>query len=369
MNDRISDTHDGFPATAGQRILPRNSELIWPLPTARVRWRGLVVVLVLTSVLLVLLAVALSRGDYPVSVTRVPVIVAGGGTDIERTIVVQWRLGRALVAVVIGLCLGVSGAITQSIARNALASPDILGISMGASVAAVAVIVLGGSGVSIAGVLIGVPVAALCGGLATAVVIYLLALKNGVDPYRLVLIGIGVNALLGSLVTWLLVIADIRRAEQATLWLTGSLNGRGWPEFVPLVIVFLVSVPVLLVSAFDLRPLHFGRDLSVGLGVRVTVTQALVLLVAIALTSVTVAAAGPIGFVAFVSPQVARLLTGSPTPPLAAGALTGAIIILAADIVTGSVLPWTLPVGVATAAIGGPFLIFLLIRTNRKVTL
>ena len=369
MTVRDSDTNGLHQPGAGIRILSRNNELIWPFPIARVRWRGLIVGTVLAAVLLSLVIVALGRGDYPLSVSRVLEIIGGGGTGIERTIVVRWRLGRALVAVIIGFSLGTAGAITQSIARNALASPDILGISMGASVAAVAVIVLGGSTFAIGGVLIGVPAAALCGGLATAMAIHLLALKNGIDAYRLVLIGIGVNALLGSLVTWLLVVADIRRAEQATLWLTGSLNGRGWPEFIPLLIVFLVSLPILVVAAYDLGPLHFGRDISVGLGVRVTVTQTLVLLVAIALTSATVAAAGPIGFVAFVAPQVARLLTGSPTPPLIAGGLTGAIIIMAADIITAGVLPWTLPVGVATAAIGGPFLIFLLIRTNRKVTL
>ncbi|MFD2454867.1 FecCD family ABC transporter permease [Corynebacterium mendelii] len=349
-------------------VLPRPGDIVFVAPTMRVRRWAVATTCCLLAAVAAAMIVALARGDYPLSPGQVIEVLTGGGDEMARTIVVKWRLARVLVALVIGLALGAAGALTQSIARNGLASPDILGISMGSSAAAVAVIVLGGSTVTVMGINVGVPAAALLGGLSTAAVIYLLALKNGVDTFRLVLIGIGVNACLGAVITWLLIIAELNRAEQAAVWMTGSLNGRGFEHLYPLAGVVSICFVVVAWAAFDLKALHLGRDISVALGVRVDLSQTILLLAAIAMTSATVAAAGPIGFVAFVAPQLARLMTKSPTPPVIAGAVTGAFILITADVVTSTVLPWTLPVGVATSAIGGPFLLGLIVAANKKIT-
>ncbi|GAB78474.1 iron complex transport system permease protein [Austwickia chelonae] len=313
------------------------------------------------------LAAGLTVGDYPLTVPDVLRVLGGFGNAIETRIVVEWRLARALVAGAVGLALGLAGALTQNTARNALASPDILGISMGASAAAVAVIAAGATGVVVSAVAI--PVASLVGSLATAAAIYLLAWKQGIDTYRLVLIGIGVNSMLASSVTFVLVRADLNTASRATMWLSGSVNGRSWPELVPLLVVLAVTVLVLPVAAHELTALRLGEDSASALGVDLHRVRRRLLFVAIALTAVSVAAAGPVGFVAFVAPQLARRIFATSTPPLVGSALCGSLLVLTADLAARTFLPWELPVGIVTAAIGGPFLLYVIIRTDRKVTL
>lgn len=347
-----------------------------PVPIGRSRRGGVVALVHPRSVLVVLaLAVAgallvltgLGLGDYPLSIPEVVRVLAGGGTRLETRVVVEWRLARELVGLAVGLAFGVAGALTQNVARNALASPNVLGISMGSSAAAVVVIATGTTGALVAS--LAVPVATLAGGLATAATIYLLSRRDGIDPYRLVLIGLGVNAFLGSVVTFVLVRADLSAASRATVWLTGSLAGRSWGELVPLLVVLAVVGAALVPAAFDLRPLALGHDGAAALGVDVARRQRALLLAAVALTAVSVAAAGPIGFVAFVAPQIARLLCKVPSPPLVGSAACGAVLVLAADLVARSALPWEVPVGVVTAAVGGPFLLYVIVRTDRRATL
>ena len=179
------------------------------------------------------------------------------------------RLPRSLTGVFIGMALGLAGAITQSIARNALASPDILGITSGASAAAVALIVLGGGG-SFVGILatLGIPLAALFGGLLTALIIYLLAWRGGVEGYRLILIGIGVNAMLIAVTGWLLISADINDASRAQVWLNGSLNGAAWSQVVPVTIAVVLVGGYAVISSFTMGALRLGDDNAVSLGVR-----------------------------------------------------------------------------------------------------
>lgn len=350
-------------------ILPRRGEIVLPFPRLRLRVVSVVVAAILAALVLLVVVAGITRGEYPLSIPQVIDVLLGGGKRIERVIVLEWRMGRALVGLLVGLALGAAGAVTQSLARNPLASPDILGISMGASAAGVAMIVVGGGGLTVAGYAIGVPVAAIVGGLGAAALIYVLAWKDGVDPYRLVLIGIGVNAMLVSVVTYLLMVAHIDAAAQATVWLTGSLNGRDWEQFWPLLGAVSVAAVLLAATSFDLGPLRMDDGVARGVGVPVGHARGVMLLAAIILTSATVAAAGPIGFVALVAPQIARILFRSPTPPIVGGALVGALVITAADVVAHTIVPWQLPVGVLTAAIGGPFLLAFLVRANRKVTL
>ena len=330
------------------------------------RPRAVVVPAVLAVVAGLLAAVDVGRGDYPIGVLDVLRIVAGAGEQADRFVVLELRLPRALTALLVGLAFGMSGAILQSVARNPLAGPDILGITQGAGVGAVALIVLAGGSLGGAAAFVGPPAAALGGGLLAATAIYLLAWRQGVDGFRLVLVGIALSAVLTSLISYLLVVADITEAAQATVWLTGSLNGRGWEHVVPVALAVGAVGVLALVGGTTLAGLRLGDDSARALGVRLQTGQAVLLGVSVVLASVAVAAAGPIPFVALVAPQVALRLVRSAGPPVLAGGLAGAVLVVGSDVVARTVLPVELPVGVLTAAIGAPYLLYLLARRTRR---
>ncbi len=331
-------------------------------------WRPRVVfvsvLLALTALLLA--AVDVGRGDYPIGVLDVLRIVLGGGEAADRFVVMELRLPRALTALLVGLAFGMSGAILQSVARNPLASPDILGITQGAGVGAVALIVFGGGAFGGMTAYVGLPVAALLGGMLAATAIYLLAWRQGVAGFRLVLVGIAVAAMLTSLISYLLIVADITEASRATVWLTGSLNGRGWEHVVPVSIAVVVVGLGALLGSSTLTALRLGDDSARALGVRLQTGQAVLLGVAVLLASVAVAAAGPIPFVALIAPQVAMRMIRSAGPPVLAGGLVGAVLVVGSDVVSRTVLPTDLPVGVLTAAIGAPYLLYLIARRTRR---
>lgn len=333
-------------------------------------WRPRVVlVCVIAAALIVFLgALSIGLGDYPISVPRVlEVIFQGEGSRVERLVVLEWRMPRVATAIAVGCALGLSGALTQTVTRNALASPDILGITTGASAMAVTVIVLG-SGGGFAGWLagIGIPLAALLGAILSATVIWALAWRRQADSYRVVLVGIIITALLSSYINFLMVRAELRDASQAQFWLTGSLARSEWSTTIPIAVLVIVCAPLLAWIAYQALATTLGPDLARALGQRVNAVQVAMLALAVALAAVAVSAAGPIGFIAFVAPQVALRLCGVPSPPLAASALTGAVLLLGADIVTQAVLPVELPVGIVTSALGGIFLIYLLVQRTRS---
>ena len=313
----------------------------------------------LSIALLVVFCVSISVGDFPIPLTDVVPAILGVGNDQSEFIVRDLRLPRALTGVLVGASFAVSGAIFQSLARNPLASPDIIGIDAGASAAAVfCIVVLSTSaGVTAFG--------ALGGALVAALGIYVLAWKGGVSPYRLVLVGIGMAALLTSITQYLLTRAEIFEAQRAVVWLTGSLNGRGWEHVRSIGIADVVLLPLLLALIGPLRALQLGDDSAKGLGVRVERSRLLLVLVAVALAALATAAAGPVIFVAFVSAPIARRLTRA---PLAVGsaALVGALLILLSDLVARRLFaPTELPVGVVTGVVGAPYLLWLLARANR----
>ena len=333
-------------------------------------WRPRVVlVCVIAAALIVFLgALSIGLGDYPISVPRVlEVIFQGEGSRVEKLVILEWRMPRVATAIAVGCALGLSGALTQTVTRNALASPDILGITTGASAMAVTVIVLG-SGGGFAGWLagIGIPLAALLGAILSATVIWALAWRRQADSYRLVLVGIIITALLSSYINFLMVRAELRDASQAQFWLTGSLARSEWSITIPIAVLVIVCAPLLAWIAYQALATTLGPDLARALGQRVNAVQVAMLALAVALAAVAVSAAGPIGFIAFVAPQVALRLCGVPSPPLAASALTGAVLLLGADIVTQAVLPVELPVGIVTSALGGIFLIYLLVQRTRS---
>ncbi|MGY1710070.1 FecCD family ABC transporter permease [Geodermatophilus sp. SYSU D00758] len=338
--------------------------------SARVRWRQVVVPAVAAAVLVLLGAVSLGRGDFPIGLADVLRTLVGLGEGNQPFIVLQLRAPRIVVGVLVGLALGIAGALFQTFARNPLASPDILGITQGASVGAVAAIVLGGTtgaGALLGG--LGIPLAALLGALATGLLLLGLTWRRGIDGYRLVLVGIALWAAAAALTDWLLTRAEIYDAASAYVWITGSLNARTWDQAVPLAVSLAVLVPVALATSRALGALQFGDDTARGLGLRLTGTQAVVVLVAVLLTAAAVAAAGPIAYVALVVPQIALRLTDNSRPPLVTSALLGAVLVVGADLLTRTVLPQALPVGILTAAVGAPYLLWLLVRGRRRSTL
>lgn len=361
----VSVVADGVEQRATR--LPRANELVWPLPRMRVRRRGIAVTAVLLALAVAAVLVELATGAYFIPIPDVASSFFGGGTSLDRTTVLDWRMPRVLVGLGVGVALGAAGALTQSLARNPLASPDLLGISMGSSAAAVAMIVLVPSGVVIGGVTIGTLWAAYAGGIAVAVIVTVLAYRGGLESMRLVLIGVGINALAAAVVSLLLVQTPLAQAADAVAWLTGTLEVRTWDQVQPLWITVVVAVVLIALAAFDFRVTHLGEAVSRALGVRVRSTLLMLWSASVLLTAGAVAAAGPIAFVALAAPQVARGLYRSPTPPVIGGALVGATLVLGADLAARFLLG-NAPVGIVTSALGAPFLLFLLIRGNRKVT-
>ncbi|MFI6957378.1 FecCD family ABC transporter permease [Nocardia sp. NPDC050408] len=333
------------------------------------------IVLVLAATVLTLFCLDITFGDTHIPIGRVLDVLSGGGTRSQRFIVLESRLPRALTAAVVGAALGIAGAITQSILHNPLAAPDMLGITTGSSLGAVAVLVGTGGATTGLAASVGAPLAALTGGLLTAVVIYLLAWgrsvtgDRGVTPMRLVLIGIGVNALLLSGISFLLTRASLQDAARAQLWLNGSLNSADRTELVPAAVALAVVLVTAVASARTLAALRLGTDTTRVLGVRIQTQQTLLIGAAVVAASVATAAVGPVTFVALAAPQIARRLLRTPGEPLIGSALIGAILVVGADVASRTLFPVDLPVGVVTAAFGGPFLLYLLVRMNRKATL
>lgn len=328
--------------------------------STRVHARSVGVTLVITAVGASMFAWSLSVGDFPIPISDVLSSLVGAGSEDAAFIVRELRLPRGLTAVLVGAAFGLSGAIFQRIARNPLASPDIIGINAGAAASAVFCIVVLEATANV------VTIGALAGAMVTALAIYLLAYKRGVTGYRLVLIGIGVTAMLGSITSYLLTRAEIYSAQRAVVWLTGSLNARSWEHVRPMVVAMVVLVPVALALARQLRQLEMGDDAARGLGTRVELARGSLLMTGVALAAVSTASAGPIAFVALVAPQIARRLVGGRTLALVPAAAFGALLLVASDLLARRLFaPTELPVGVFTAVLGAPYLLFLLARANR----
>lgn len=303
---------------------------------------------------------AIGGGDYPMSSADVLRTLFGGGTVAENLIIHELRLPRLVTALLVGSALGLSGALFQSLARNPLASPDLLGITQGASAGALVAVAVGGSSVALA-------TSAAVGGLATGLVIYVLAWQRGIDGYRLILVGIGLAAILTGVIGYLLTRAQLTDAARAVLWLTGSLDGRGWDDARALLIVLPVLLPLLLiVHGQALRLLEMGDDTASSLGIRVGRLRLLMLGAGVVLASLAAAAAGPISFVALTAPQLARRLSATAGPNLLPSMCVGAVLLVGADLVAQRFFDERqLPVGVLTGVLGGGYLVWLLITERR----
>jgi iron complex transport system permease protein len=306
----------------------------------------------------------MTAGSADYTILEVIQVLAGRGTPAQELILLDFRAPRVVAGLAVGASLGLAGTLTQTFARNPLATPDILGVTSGAALGAVAAICLGGGGYAVAAPLLalGIPTMSTVGAVCSATVVYGLAWRGGINSYRLILIGIGATATLSGITSYLIAQAKITDAQAAAVWLVGNLSGVSWSSVWPVVVVLAVVAPVAASQSRDLAVSQLGDDLAVSLGVAMQRHRMIVIGCAVALTAAAVSASGPVEFVAFVSPQIALRLTGAARPPLFTSALAGAILVAGADSLVRGVLPGERPVGLITAMIGAPYLIWLLIR-------
>ncbi len=329
------------------------------------RWsvRSVAVNAALVTIALVAAVLALGFGDYPFSPAEVVAALAGQGDEFQRMIVIEWRLPVALAALLFGLLLGIGGAVFQSLTRNPLGSPDVIGFDTGAYTAvAIAVLTLGTKNYW------GVASAALIGGLATAAIVYLLAYRRGVQDFRLIIVGIAVSAMLGAVNIYLVTRADITDSMSVGFWAAGSLSRVGWEGLFPATIGGLIIVGLIATLAPALRQLELGDDAALSQGVNANRSRPALLITGVAATALVTAAAGPIGFVALAAPQLARRLAGTPGVTVGGAACMGAALLTCAHALSLLIaeLYRPIPVGLITVCLGGLYLIWLLIRETRK---
>ena len=325
--------------------------------------RRLVTALLLLALALTF-AAALYLGDYPVAPAEVVRSLFSRFTGaVDKGIdfiVLNVRLPRATLAILTGIAFALSGIIFQTLLRNPLASPDIIGISHGASASAVfCIIVLGLSGMAVS-------LGALLGAIATALVIYGLSWRGGVTAYRVVLIGIGMAAIMGAIMSYLFTRARLFEVQQALGWLVGSLNASNSGDITFLACALLVLLPVTVALVRVLDAMQLGDDTATALGARVEAVRLALMLIGVAYAAFATAAVGPVTFVAFVAGPIARNLLGGAGKGFVQAALVGALVMLGSDLVAQHALPMVqLPVGVVTGIFGAIFLLWLLIASNR----
>jgi len=309
----------------------------------------------------VVFIVTIGAGEYsiaPVDVIKTLLHMETGDQNYSF-VVNTLRLPRALVAFMAGAMLALSGAILQTLTRNPLASPDITGVTAGASLVAVLTIALiPGAPIAL------LPIGALVGGLLAAVCIYLLSWRGGDSPMRMILIGIGLGAVLSAAQSLMMVTASIEQVQAALHWLTGSIYARTWKHFWALLPWFVGLGFLAISSARHLDVLNLGDDISRGLGMRVNRERLLTLVAAVGLAAAAVSQVGAIGFVGLVAPHIARKIVGvGHVGYLLLSATFGGALVLVADF-AGRVFfaPFEVPAGIFTALIGAPFFVYLLWR-------
>ena len=341
--------------------------LVRTVRTRRVSTRYGVRVVRVSAVLLALSILisfsAITLGDYPISPGDLVATVIGRGDEFHRMIVFEWRLPVAVAAVTFGALLGIGGAIFQSLTRNPLGSPDIIGFDAGSYTAVVlTMLVLGvGNYWSIAA-------AALGGGLVTALIVYLLANRRGVQGFRLIIVGIAVSAMLGSVNSYLITRADIDDAMAVGFWGAGSISRVSWTSMWPSLTVALFILTAAALVAPALRRLELGDDAAVTLGTRPTPVRLALIVIGVATTALVTAAAGPIGFIALAAPQLARRIARTPGVSLLAAAAMGAFLLVGAHLLSLVIAQVyrPVPVGLITVCVGGTYLIWLLMRETRR---
>ncbi|WP_134683367.1 FecCD family ABC transporter permease [Brevibacillus migulae] len=329
-----------------------------------VQKRAVLVLAVLFVFTLALFLFSMALGNNGLSFADVWTTLIGQGTEANALVIGTLRLPRVIVAVLVGAALSVSGAILQGLIRNPLASPDMIGITNGAALAAVTFITYFAGTVSIQWL----PAAAFVGAGLISIVIYLLAWSKGVTSTRLVLIGIGISATASSLTMLMIILSPMSSASQAFTWLTGSIYGASWDNVYALLPWMIIFLPAAMIYARNVNVQELGDEMAQGLGASVQLHRGLLLLVCVALAGSAVAVAGAIGFIGLIAPHIARKLVGpSFDTLLPVAALIGSLMLMAADMVARTAFqPMDIPAGVFTAGVGAPFFIYLLYRNRNK---
>ncbi|MFJ2980647.1 FecCD family ABC transporter permease [Curtobacterium sp. NPDC087082] len=324
------------------------------MTAVRREWLVLGAVLVL---LVALVLVGLGVGEIPLSPVQVASALVGHGDTVSDFVIGQLRGPRVAGAILVGASLGVAGGIVQSVVRNPIASPDVIGITSGASASGLTAIVLfGASGGTLFSVV-------LVGAVLVSLVIAGLAWRRGITGNRVVLVGIGVAAICLSITGWMLTSGTVTQAGTALLWLSGSLNAVDRNLVGVLAVVFVVFTTLALLQSSRLTVLTLGDEVASALGLRPNRAKVLLLLTAVCLTAAAVATAGPVSFVALMAAPIARRLVGGGRVAIGSTAAVGAAITLASDLIAQFAIPGNaLPVGVVTGVIGAPYLLWLLAR-------
>ncbi|NGO70545.1 iron chelate uptake ABC transporter family permease subunit [Streptomyces boncukensis] len=352
MTGSLSAPRQGVPA--GYRSI-RTRRTSWLVHT-RATW----VALALMAALFAAAVASLTLGETTVAPTEVVKVMFGRPSP-DELVVGTLRMPRLVVGLLAGAALGVAGALIQTVARNPLASPEIIGVTHGASALTVGAMTYGVTSYA------ALPYLSVTGGLLAAALVYLFAWRGGLHATRFVLIGIGISVALRSVTQLFLTKGDYLVAQQAKVWMTGSLNGRGWDQAGPLGIALLLLLPLVVWSARAQRSVTLDDDTATALGVHLGRNRLGLVFTGVVLASVATGAAGPIDFVALLSPQIARRLTRTAQIPLVSSALLGAFIVTLGDLLARKLFaPTELPVGVLTAAVGAPYLIWLIVRTSRS---
>lgn len=283
------------------------------------------------------------------------------GEGPSALVVREWRAPRVLAALVFGASLGVAGALFQNLTRNPLGSPDVIGLDEGAYTGAlIAITVLGGTSVTLA-------TSSVLGGLITAAVVYLLARRGGFSGLRLVVIGVGVNAMLIAVNSWIILRAELDVAMAAAGWNAGSLNGVGWDEVLPAGALIAALFVAVAVVAHTVHQAALGDELAQTSGVTLDRYRLAVVVLGVGCSATVTAVAGPIIFVALAAPQIGRRIAGSAGVALLPAALAGAVLLQGADLIAQMLLaPESLPVGVVTTVLGGCYLLWLLVHEMRR---
>ncbi|MBG6028445.1 iron chelate uptake ABC transporter family permease subunit [Proteus columbae] len=343
---------------------PKNNEIICQLGTWS--WifslKDIIIAFILFLLMISLAFLALTTGKFPIEFsTLIDIVVGQSEGGIKEKIVMDIRLPRLLTAMGVGAALGISGAIFQSISRNVLGSPDVIGFTTGAATGALLQIII------FNGTVVDIAISTLIGGMATALIVYLLSLKNGVmSGYTMILVGIGIGAILHAFNGLLLVKGNIDNAIMANLWLAGSLNARTWQHVYPTFIGLLILVPLIIFYAKSLTLMEMGDDMAQQLGVHVGRVRWVMIFSAVLLASLATASAGPIAFVALAAPQLVIRLSQSGKLPIVGSALMGSLLLLSADVLSQNLpINITMPVGLMTGVIGGLYLLWLLTRKQR----
>lgn len=326
------------------------------------RFASIIILLIL--LIIIMFFVSLSTGVINISPVNVVKTLLGEGTDRQELVLFDFRLPGIILAILIGMGLAVSGVILQGVTQNDLADPGILGINTGAGLAVVLFIFFLQDSLDPTLSIFVMPLFALLGALFAAFLIYSLAWKNGVNPIRLILVGIGVNAGFSAALIIFQLKMNPQDFRQATVWLSGDIWSASWMFVLALLPWILILIPYALQKANGLNVLNLGDDIAAGLGSKVEKERRLLLLAAVALAGASVAAGGAIAFLGLVVPHIARKIIG----PLhqyiiPISALVGALVLIIADTIGKNLLnPTEIPVGIVLAIISAPYFVYLLIK-------